>query len=167
MQFGGAGALFGKAMPLIADDPFLQKEKQEMVAKKVCTVIGAVFVIAGIAGFVAPGLAGLHLSPAHNAIHLISGALALYFGLAATVSAARSFCIAFGVVYLLLGVAGFLLGAPGTPSMPGMAADSRLWKVIPGTLELGTPDHLFHVVGGIAFLVAGLMTKVDGHRTAD
>jgi hypothetical protein len=51
--------------------------------------------------------------------------------------------------------------------MAGMAADSRLWKVIPGTLELGTPDHLFHVLGGIVFLVAGLLTKDDLRRTVD
>lgn len=167
MYFGGAGTLFRKAMPLLADNPFLQKETQEIMAKKVCTAIGAIFLIAGIAGFVAPGLAGLHLSPAHNAIHLVSGALALYFGLAATLGAARRFCIIFGAVYLLLGIAGFLLGSQGSPSMPGMTADSRLWKVIPGTLELGTSDHLFHVLGGIAFLVAGLMTKADLNRAVD
>jgi hypothetical protein len=135
--------------------------------KTVCTIIGAVFVLAGILGFLMPGLAGLHLSTAHNLIHLVSGVAALYFGLAATLSAARMFGIVFGVVYLLLGVAGFLLGAPGTPSMAGMAADSRLFTVIPGVLELGTPDHLFHVLGGIVFLGAALMTKADGRPSHD
>ncbi|HEX8354697.1 MAG TPA: hypothetical protein VF611_17450 [Pyrinomonadaceae bacterium] len=134
--------------------------------KTVCKIIGAVFVLAGIAGFVAPGLAGLHLSTAHNLIHLVSGAAALYFGLAASLSAARMFGIVFGVVYLLLGLAGFLLGSPGTPEMHGMAADSRLFKVIPGVLELGTSDHLFHVIGGIVFLGAALLTRADHHGTA-
>jgi hypothetical protein len=135
--------------------------------KTVCTIIGAVFVLAGILGFLMPGLAGLHLSAAHNLIHLVSGVAALYFGLAATLSAARMFGIVFGVVYLLLGLAGFLLGSPGTPSMAGMAADSRLFSVIPGVLELGTPDHLFHVLGGIVFLGAALMTKADGRPSHD
>lgn len=135
--------------------------------KTVCTIIGAVFVLAGILGFVMPGLAGLHLSTAHNLIHLVSGVAALYFGLAATLSAARMFGIVFGVVYLLLGLAGFLLGAPGSPSMPGMAADSRLFTVIPGVLELGTSDHLFHVIGGIVFLGAALMTRADGRSSHD
>jgi len=129
--------------------------------KTVCKIIGLVFVVAGLAGFFAPGLAGLHLSTVHNLIHLVSGALALYFGFAATLSAARLFGIVFGVVYLLLGVAGFLLGSQGTPSMHGMAPDSRLFTVIPGVLELGTADHLFHVLGGIVFLGAALLTKAD------
>lgn len=131
----------------------------KIMAKRIATIIGIVFLLVGIVGFVAPGVGGFHLSTAHNLIHLISGALSLYFGLAGTLSGARLFCIVFGAVYGLLGVAGFLLGAPGTPSMPGMAADSRLFKVLPGMLELGTSDHTFHILLGIVYLAAGLMTK--------
>ena len=137
------------------------------MAKRICTILGIVFLLVGIVGFVAPGVGGFHLSTAHNLIHIVSGALALYFGLAGTLSAARLFCIVFGVVYGLLGIAGFLLGAPGTPSMPGMAADGRLFKVLPGMLELGTSDHTFHILLGIVFIVAGLMTKADVYRDAD
>ncbi|HLL70512.1 MAG TPA: DUF4383 domain-containing protein [Pyrinomonadaceae bacterium] len=137
------------------------------MAKRISTILGIVFLLVGIVGFVAPGVGGFHLSTAHNLIHIVSGALALYFGLAGTLSAARLFCIVFGVVYGLLGIAGFLLGAPGTPSMPGMAADSRLFKVLPGMLELGTSDHTFHILLGIVFIVAGLMTKADAYRDAD
>ncbi|HEY0097984.1 MAG TPA: DUF4383 domain-containing protein [Pyrinomonadaceae bacterium] len=129
------------------------------MAKTVATIMGVVFLLVGIMGFVAPGVGGFHLSTAHNLVHIISGALALYFGLAGTLSGARLFCIIFGVVYGLLGVVGFLLGAPGTPSMPGMAADSRLFKVLPGTLELGTSDHVFHILLGLIFLIAGFLTK--------
>lgn len=137
------------------------------MAKRICTILGIVFLLVGIVGFVAPGVGGFHLSTAHNLIHIVSGALALYFGLAGTLSAARLFCIVFGVVYGLLGIAGFLLGAPGTPSMPGMAADGRLFKVLPGMLELGTSDHTFHVLLAIVFIAGGLMTKADHHRDAD
>ena len=135
--------------------------------KTVCNIIGAVFVLAGLIGFFAPGLAGLHLSTVHNLIHLASGAAALYFGLSATLSAARLFGIVFGAVYLLLGLVGFLLGTPGTPTMAGMAADSRLFKLIPGVLELGTVDHLFHLLGGIVFLGAALLTKPNGGLSRD
>jgi hypothetical protein len=131
----------------------------KIMAKTVATIMGVVFLLVGIMGFVAPGVGGFHLSTAHNLVHIISGALALYFGLAGTLSGARLFCIIFGVVYGLLGVVGFLLGAPGTPSMPGMAADSRLFKVLPGTLELGTSDHVFHILLGLIFLIAGFLTK--------
>ena len=52
------------------------------MAKLVCKLLGVVFVLVGVAGFVAPGFLGTHLSLAHNAVHLISGAIALYFGFA-------------------------------------------------------------------------------------
>jgi len=137
------------------------------MAKRISTILGIVFLLVGIVGFVAPGVGGFHLSTAHNLIHIVSGALALYFGLAGTLSAARLFCIVFGVVYGLLGIAGFLLGEPGTPSMPGMVADNHLFKVLPGMLELGTSDHIFHILLGIVFIAAGLMTKADSYRDAD
>ena len=135
------------------------------MAKRIATILGIVFLLVGVLGFVAPGVGGFHLSTAHNLIHIISGAASLYFGLAGTLSGARLFCLVFGAVYGLLGIAGFLLGGPGTPSMPGMAADSRLFKVLPGTLELGTSDHTFHILLGIVYIVAGLLTKV-GYDTA-
>ncbi|MGI9107169.1 MAG: DUF4383 domain-containing protein [Pyrinomonadaceae bacterium] len=129
------------------------------MAKTVATIMGVVFLLVGIAGFVAPGVGGFHLSTAHNLIHIVSGAVSLYFGLAGTLGGARMFCLAFGAVYGLLGVVGFLLGSQGTPAMPGMDADSRLFKVIPGTLELGTSDHTFHILLGLVFLIAGFLTK--------
>ena len=134
------------------------------MAKTIATVIGVAFLLAGLTGFVAPGLLGFHLSPVHNLIHLVSGAASLYFGLAGTLSAARLFDIAFGAVYGLLGLAGFVAGSQGTPSMPEMAADSRLFKVIPGALELGTVDHTFHVTVALAYLVAGCLTKAAVDR---
>lgn len=133
------------------------------MAKKLSLLIGIVFILVGIAGFVLPNLLGTHLSLAHNLIHLISGAVAIYFGTSASLSAARSFCIIFGIVYALLGVAGFLLGASGTPSIPGMemATDDRLFKVIPGQLELGTMDHAVHILLGVLFLIGGFTTKKE------
>lgn len=133
------------------------------MAKTIATVLGIAFILVGIIGFVVPGFLGTHLSLAHNAVHIISGAVALYFGLAGSLAGARLFCLVFGVVYFLLGVGGFLLGSSGAVSagMPGMSPDSHLLKVIPGVLELGTPDHSLHIVLGLVFLIAGLMTKAD------
>jgi hypothetical protein len=121
------------------------------MAKTIATILGAVFILVGLAGFVMPGLLGAHLSTTHNLIHLVSGALALYFGLAGSLSGAKMFCLIFGAVYLLLGVAGFALGE-GT---------ERMFLVIPGALELGTMDHIIHVVLGLAFLGGGLMTRSE------
>ena len=132
------------------------------MAKLVCKLLGVVFVLVGVAGFVAPGFLGTHLSLAHNAVHLISGAIALYFGLAGSPSGARGFCLVFGAVYLILGIAGFLMGHPDVSAIAGIRMeDSKLWKVIPGTLELGKMDHIVHCLLGVVFLAGGLLGGRD------
>ena len=120
------------------------------MAKTVCKILGVVFLLIGICGFIAPHLVGLHLNPAHNLVHLVSGALALYFGFAGSLSAAKNFCLAFGVVYLALGFLGlFVLGDP---------ANDRMWHVA-GILDLARIDHLLHILLGVVFLAGGLFTK--------
>lgn len=131
------------------------------MAKTVCKILGVVFVLVGIAGFVKPDLLGTHLSLAHNLIHIASGAIALYLGFSGSSSAARTFCLVFGVVYLLLGVLGFVLGQPGTPAMAGMPADDKLWKVLPATLELGKMDHIVHLLLGAVFMIGGFLGRRD------
>jgi len=140
------------------------------MAKTICKILGVVFLLVGVIGFVIPGFLGTHLSVVHNLVHIISGAVALYLGFAGTLAAARLFCIAFGILYLLLAICGFLLGGPATPTIAGMAgmgADPRLWKVIPGQLELGQMDHIVHVLLGIVFLIGGFLTKADVARATD
>lgn len=137
------------------------------MAKKVCTILGAAFILVGLLGFLAPGLGGFHLSLFHNLIHLVSGALALYLGLKGTLAAARLFCIVFGVVYGLLGIAGYLLGGNEQHTIPGIThtgADAKLLPIISGQLELAAMDHGLHVLLGIIFLVGGLLTKADLDR---
>lgn len=118
------------------------------MANRVATILGVVFLLVGILGFVMPNLLGAHLSLAHNIIHLVSGAISLWLGLKGTPAAAKNFCIVFGAVYLLLGIAGFVLGT---------GAD-RMLTVIPGQLELGTMDHIIHVALGVVYLAGGFMT---------
>ena len=139
------------------------------MAKTVATILGAAFILVGLLGFVAPGMMGMHLTLVHNLVHLISGAVALYFGLAGTLAGARAFCIAFGAVYGLLGVAGYLLGSDQAHSVTVSghgATDPSLLKVLPGTLELAAPEHGLHILLGLVFLVGGLLTK-NYARTAD
>lgn len=135
------------------------------MAKTVATILGIVFLVLGVAGFVIPNLLGTHLSLTHTIIHLTTGAVALWLGLKGSLGAARMFCIIFGAVYLLLGIAGFAAGSNSEPSagVPG-PADARLMKVIPGALELGTMDHVVHVLLGAVFLVGGFMTRSEVDR---
>ena len=134
------------------------------MAKTIAKILGAVFILVGLIGFIMPGFLGTHLSLAHNLVHLISGALALYFGFSGSLASARLFCIIFGIVYGLLGVCGFLLGSAQASTIPGMAGmgiDNRLFKVLPGTLEFGTMDHIVHILLGVLFLIGGFLTKAD------
>lgn len=131
------------------------------MANRIATVLGIGFLLVGVIGFVAPGILGMHLSPAHNVVHLVTGAVSLYLGLKGSPSAAKTFCVVFGLVYLLLGVAGFVAGSDAAPGVPG-PHDARLLKVIPGTLEFGTADHSVHILLGAIYLIGGLMTKAVG-----
>ena len=137
------------------------------IGPTITTILGIGFILAGIAGFIAPGLLGMHLSTSHNLVQLISGALALYLGLAGPLVAVRIFNLVFGAVYLLLGVIGFIAGDPGTPSagVPGPSGE-YIWRVIAGMLELGTVDHLVHILLGILFIIGGLLIKLVNDRAA-
>jgi hypothetical protein len=117
------------------------------MAKTVCKILGVVLLLVGLCGFAAPHLLGAHLTPAHNVVHLLSGALALYFGFAGTLSAAKMFSLIFGVVYLALGILGMALGT----------APDRIWHV--GPLEFGQSDHGIHILLGVIFLAGGLFTR--------
>jgi len=118
------------------------------MAKTVCKILGVVFLLVGVAGFAAPSLMGFHLGPSHNLVHILSGAIALYFGFAGSLSAAKTFCLVFGVVYLGLGILGMVMGD---------ASMDRMLNI--GPLALGMRDHGLHILLGVVFLVGGLFTK--------
>jgi hypothetical protein len=122
------------------------------MAKTIAKILGVVFILVGLIGFVMPGFLGTHLSLTHNLVHIISGAIALYFGFAGSLSGARLFCIIFGIVYGLLGVCGFLLGT----------GPDRMFEALAGLgLHLGTMDHIVHILLGLLFLVGGFMTRAN------
>jgi hypothetical protein len=105
---------------------------------------GALLVALGLLGFAAPGFMGMHLSVLRNVVLLLSGAVAIYFGMKATPAAARTFCLVFGALYGLLGLAGFVAGGP-----------DHTFTIVPGALVLGTIDHLVHLILGAIFLSVG------------
>lgn len=117
------------------------------MAKTVCKVLGVVFLLVGVAGFVNQGLLGAHLNPPHNVVHIVSGVIALYFGFAGSLSGAKAFSLVFGVVYLALGICGMAFGHDV----------ERMWQV--GPLHFGQVDHGIHTLFGVAFLAGGLFTK--------
>ena len=117
------------------------------MAKAICKVLGVVFLLLGTLGFVFPRLLGMHLTGAHNVIHLISAALALYFGFVASPSAARAFSLIFGAIYLLLGALGFIT--------PGVVSSALQAHAAPGRPFNLAPDNIVHLLLGAIFLIAG------------
>src|SRR5262245_20163148 len=146
-----AAVLFDRERPISRSrSPARETRMQRrfVMAKAICKVLGVVFLIVGLLGFVSPNLLGMRLSGIHNIIHLISAALALYFGFAASPSAARAFSLIFGAVYLLLGALGFI--APG-PVIALLQAYHT-----PGGLRSPVADNIFHILLGAIFIIAGL-----------
>ena len=117
------------------------------MAKTVCKVLGVIFLLVGCVGFIAPNLLGAHLTPPHNAVHIVSGVIALYFGFAGSLSGAKAFSLVFGVVYLALGILGMAMGTGA----------EKMWEV--GPLHLAQVDHGIHILLGVVFLAGGLFTK--------
>lgn len=108
--------------------------------KTLYLVVGSVLVLVGIVGFVMPSpLFGVfEVNALHNVIHLLSGALTI---LAATqgVGAMRTWGRIFGIVYLAVGIAGFV-----TPDLYGL-------------MHVNTPDNLLHIGLAAVFLYVGLI----------
>ncbi|MEN0060164.1 MAG: hypothetical protein AAGB31_15100 [Bdellovibrio sp.] len=130
-------------------DPILEPKRN--FCREVCVTLGVCLLTIGLVGFVMDNFLGAHLSYAHNFVHLIPGALAVWFGVEG-LSKAKTFSIVFGIFYTALGIAGFALGQQGLPTIGSIHEDAFLWKVIPQVLELGMTDHIIHVLVGAAFL---------------
>ena len=118
------------------------------MAKTFALVLGVVTLLIGILGYVMNPSGGLLLGifavdPPHNLIHLVTGIAGLA---AAFMGWARLFCQAFGVIYLLVGVLGFV------------ATDST--GMILGIMHNNMADNLLHlVIGGAAAFVGFVADK--------
>jgi hypothetical protein len=133
------------------------------ITERICLGVGYVFILLGLIGVLRPAMLGLHLSMAHNFINIISGFLALLAGYS-NPRKAFAFCLLFGGIFSFLGIAGFVIGAPGYPEVVGyMEADQNLFRIIPDYLEFGTIDHLFHLLVG-TFLIYSAYTFRNERR---
>jgi len=109
------------------------------MAKAYAGIVGAVLLLVGIVGFMTKGMMGMTFYPAHNIIHIASGALGLAAALAAGGAYARKFAQVFGVVYTLVAVLGFV----------GIA------DLGPIQLGLNMPYSIVHIAVGLVGLAAG------------
>jgi hypothetical protein len=119
------------------------------MAKTICKIFGAVLVVVGIVGFFIDNLLGLHLTLLHNAVHILTGLVALYFGFSGSDASARTFSMAFGAIYVLLGIVGFV--------QPNIIATVIQFH---GTVTAGSDlimDNIVHLLVGAVFLIVGLI----------
>jgi Domain of unknown function (DUF4383) len=122
--------------------------------KIAATIFGAAFLIAGLLGFIpaaAPNgmLFGiLHINAAHNIVHLLTGAVAL-FAAYSGVRASQLFFQVFGIIYGLVAILGF------------MAGDRHILGIIANNLA----DAWFHVIVAAVSLYLGF-AKRPVHRHA-
>jgi hypothetical protein len=125
-------------------------------------VLGATLVAAGIIGFfynatftsdesVRDAVFGiLDVNAWHNLVHIGTGALTLVFALRSE-AAARSWALAFGVLYVLVAAWGFIIGS-----------GESILSIIP----INTEDSVLHLILGVAgFAAYGLTApKREPHR---
>ena len=97
------------------------------MAKTMAVLFGVVFLVIGILGFVPAVtkdqmLLGIfHVNTAHNAVHLLSGVVALLCGMMG-VGPSRMYFKLFGLVYGAVAVLGFL--NPGDTMLLGLIANN-------------------------------------------
>jgi hypothetical protein len=103
------------------------------------------FLIIGVLGFVLEPRGGLLLGifavdAVHNAVHIIVGVL----GILGSSRWPRLYCEVLGIVYLLIGILGFVPGA-----MQG--------HMLLGLLHVNTADNILHLVVGAAAAYVGFL----------
>ncbi|HYH60102.1 MAG TPA: DUF4383 domain-containing protein [Thermoleophilaceae bacterium] len=126
-------------------------------------IFGVVLVAAGVLGFFyeasfATGddtlverdavLGILDVNGWHNLVHILSGLVGL--AVVGSYASARVYALAFGAVYILVAILGFIYGN----------GDS-IFKLIP----VNTEDNLLHVLIGVAGLGAGMATPAEPSPT--
>ena len=103
----------------------------------------------GIGAFV--GVPGSHDAEhhrlAHNLTHIIAGLVILYVAIVGGSAARRSFCFAFGAIYLGIGLLGVF-----------SIRDSL--RIVPGLIEFHLEDDWIQMATGALFIALGLLKKV-------
>jgi hypothetical protein len=126
-------------------------------AQLYATVLGAVLLIVGIAGFFVNASFGTGSNPAgddlilfkvngwHNLVHIASGLLGL--ALARNPAGARAFALGFGLVYGVVTVYGLIAGTN-----------------VLGLLALNGADNVLHLLIAVAGLAAYAASRTPGHE---
>ena len=124
-----------------------------MTLKQFAQILGVVLILVGLVGLVLGDkvwLGILNVDIVEDIVHLATGGLLAYVGFSGMdLSAARSVVLALGVVYLLVGILGFIV-----PTMFGLIPDG--YTIF---------DDLLHLALGVLGLVVALSTPSGSGQT--
>jgi hypothetical protein len=119
----------------------------DMNAKTAALIIGVVFVLVGILGFIPNPLVSqtgtFRVDTAHNLVHIVSG-LALLAGAYTDIGASLMLKI-IGVIYAVVAILGLLMGG----------------NTLLGLMAVNTADHWLHVLLAVVILAAGFLLPDD------
>ena len=111
----------------------------------VALIIGVVFLLIGILGLLFDtthgSLLGFDVDLVHNLVHLLTGIVAL---VAVFSGWSRRFNQVFGIIYLLVGLAGLI---------PGLYFDQRLL----GLMHVNAADNVLHLLVGLIAAESGTL----------
>jgi len=119
------------------------------MAKKLAMVLGIIFIILGLVGFLTNPLVGpagalFPANPLHNLIHLITGIIGVWVA-AKSMSGTMMYLKIFGIIYLLVAILGFAMGSP-----------------ILGLVDTNMADNLLHLIVALLFIWAGFWGGKSG-----
>ncbi len=117
-----------------------------MLARRYALVVGVVLLLTGLLGLVLGEqlfLGILNIDILEDVVHLATGGMLVYAGLARDAGLARTLVGALGVVYLVVGILGFVV-----PMMFGLLPDG--YTIF---------DNLLHLALGIAGIAVALASR--------
>ena len=124
-----------------------------MVLKRFAQILGVALILVGLVGLVLGDkvwLGILNVDIVEDIVHLATGGLLAYVGFSGVdLSAARSIVLALGVVYLVVGILGFVV-----PTMFGL---------IPNGYTIF--DNLLHLALGVLGIVVALSAPRESRQT--
>jgi uncharacterized protein DUF4383 len=119
----------------------------DMNAKTAALILGVVFVLVGILGFIPNPLVSptgvFVVNTAHNLVHIVSG-LALLAGAYTKIGASLTLKI-IGVIYAVVAILGLVMGG----------------NMLLGLVAVNHADHWLHVALAVVILAAGFLLPDD------
>lgn len=122
--------------------------KTALAPQRMAQLLALAFAIPGVLGFLPNPLIGpdslFAANAAHNLVHLVTAALFVAVSIRSA-HASRQFMRAFGVVYLLVGVLGFVV------------LNGRAEGMLLGLIHINQLDNVLHIGLGLVISLAGFL----------